>query len=236
MYKILFVVFFIVVLIFCGIALDYSYPHKFVLPKLPMYKYFVLDTTGILFGVRRLTADIAWIQLLQYYGTPEEHKHHTEYEEHRHDFGGGCYFDLLKLCQRVIRLDPYFLSAYLYGGAALAWNLNREEEGLLLLKEGAENDSLRKFPDYWQIILYIQAVTFKKLDKFNQMVATLEKAIKQPTCPTMVKAILANIYKHNGNYTRAIDLWKEILLSKDTSYRVRAEKQIKELNTLLRKE
>ena len=128
--------------------------------------YAVLDLSSVLAGVRRLGADIAWIQLLQYYGSPEKPldketeykisldmtkhifgiklkeekggKHHEE--EHYHpQIEGGHYPDLLKYCYRIVDLDPYFSYVYLYGSGALAWNLNRGDEALELLSRGIEN-------------------------------------------------------------------------------------------------
>src|SRR5260370_39068209 len=45
------------------------------------------DFAGLLFGLRRLTADVAWIGVLQYYGAHESDAEERE----RHDFGGGEY-------------------------------------------------------------------------------------------------------------------------------------------------
>lgn len=38
----------------------------------PLERYAVLDLSCVLAGARRIAADIAWVQLLQYYGSPEE--------------------------------------------------------------------------------------------------------------------------------------------------------------------
>ncbi|MDI6642223.1 MAG: hypothetical protein QME68_07950 [Elusimicrobiota bacterium] len=206
--------------------------------SLPVEKYLLVDLTGIVFGIRRLAADIAWIQVLQYYGTPEEECSH----EHEHSadtcpyhskfYGKGKYYDLLKLCLRVIRLDPYFHYAYLYGSASLTWNLERPDEGLLLLDEG-----IKRYPknrhDYWQLYLYKMAIIYKKAEKYKDMVLSLEKAVNEKNCPLMVKAILANIYKRFGNYHRAIVLWQEIYNYGMSDYSKFAEKQIRELQKLL---
>lgn len=197
--------------------------------KLPVEKYLLLDLTGVVFGIRRISADIAWIQLLQYYGTPEETEEHTHEHENGHchhglNFGGGKYYDLLKLCQRTVRLDPYFYYAYLYGSASLAWNLNRYDEGIKLLDEGIKN-----CPKYWQFYLYKMAIIYKKLDKYKEMVNLLEKVVKEPDCPLIVKAILANIYKKAGEYEKSLKLWTEIYNFGMSDYYQIAEKQIAEI-------
>ncbi len=207
--------------------------------KLPVEKYLLLDLTGIVFGVRRLWSDIAWIQALQYYGTPEEDEEHEpghkNEHEHKHGkmfhhchhgpgFGGGKYYDLLKLCQRTVRLDPYFHYAYLYGSASLAWNLNRDDEGIKLLDEGIKN-----CPTYWQFYIYKMAIIYKKLDKYKDMVRMLEKVVKLHNCPLMVKVILANIYKKAGEYKKALKLWTEIYNFGISEYYSTAERQIAEI-------
>jgi len=189
--------------------------------------YGLLDLSGIIFGMRRMVANIAWIQLLQYYGTPEEGHLHTEEgcpvcaEE---DYGGGKYYDLLSLTQRVIRLDPYFYYVYLYSAGALAWNLYRPEEAVLLLKEGISNN-----PQYWRFRLYLGAVIYQQLNKFEKMVILLGEAVKYPDCPTLVKVILANIYEKQSRYLDSLKIWLEVKESKDEFYRLRAEKKIFEL-------
>jgi len=198
--------------------------------KMPVEKYVLLDITGIVFGIRKFVSDIAWIQLLQYYGSSEDTQEFNEHNhlhcEHGRNYGGGKYYDLLKLTQRIIRLDPYFIYAYLYSSASLTWNLNRPEEGLSLLKEGISNKLLQRNPEYWQLHLYTSAIIYKMTDKYYRMIDILEKAVKQKNCPVMVKAILANIYKKTNNYIKSLNLWIEIYESNNPDYRNYAEKQI----------
>src|SRR5690242_4391208 len=75
------------------------------------------DMSGIALGYRKLTADLAWVQTLIYYGTHEEGTPEEEQEN-----GGGRYPLFLAYCQRVARLDPYFNYVYFYGGTVLGWN------------------------------------------------------------------------------------------------------------------
>ena len=100
---------------------------------------------GVLLGLRRLSADLAWIDVLQYYGSHEEEDEHNG--EHIHEPGQTCphclkwgeYKELLPRCQAVVRLDPYFRYAYLYGAGALAFNHDRFSEAVELLDEGVKN-------------------------------------------------------------------------------------------------
>lgn len=194
--------------------------------------YGLLDLSGIIFGMRRMAANIAWIQLLQYYGTPEVKHEHTENGcSFGEDYGGGKYYDLLSLTQRVIRLDPYFYYTYLYSAGALAWNLNRPEEGIILLQEGIRND-----PKYWRFRLYLGAVIYQQLGKFEKMLFLLEETKKYPDCPNLVKVILSNIYEKQGRYFDSLKIWLEVLESKDEFYRFRAEKKVLDLKTKVKYE
>ena len=193
-------------------------------------RYGLLDLSGLMLGMRHMTANIAWIQLLQYYGTPEvEHEHKENGCSFCEDYGAGKYYDFLALSQRVIRLDPFFHYAYLYSAGALAWNLNRPEEAILLLQEG-----IRSNPKYWRFRLYLGAVIYQQLKKFEQMLTLLKEAVRYPDCPSLIKVIVANIYEKQGRYIESLRIWFQVLESKDESYRLRAEKKIAELQNKAR--
>ena len=109
-------------------------------------------------GMRRLAADILWIQILQYYGTHEgaeshspeifgAHDHEDELCRHcESDIESGSntanhgtgYADLKKYWQQIIRIDPLFVNAYLIGPLTLGWNLHRYDEALEIINEGIE--------------------------------------------------------------------------------------------------
>lgn len=188
------------------------------------------DVGGILMGLRRLTADIAWIGILQYYGShqfEETEEDNANKHEHQHsDFGGGDYPALKKMIQRVIRLDPSFYYAYLVGGGALVWNLNRPEEGMEIFIEGIQRN-----PTYWKFRLYAGAVIYKQKGKFEEMIKLLEDAVRYPDCPTMIKSILANIYKDRKNFKRALEIWIDVFENEKTDpwYKYQAGKKIAEL-------
>lgn len=157
---------------------------------------------GSLLGLRRLSADLAWIRLLQYYGTleKEEHVHHL------HHYERGEYENLLPMCQEVVRLDPYFHYAYLFGAGSLAFNHQRYDEAIELLQEGIKNN-----PKFWKFRLYIAAIVYTRTKEYDRVVPLLEEAIRYRDCPEVVKIFLANIYKAKGEYRKAIAIWKNIL-------------------------
>lgn len=157
---------------------------------------------GTLLGFRRLSSDLAWVRLLQYYGTLEEEEH-----IHRMDKSErGEYENLLPMCEEVVRLDPYFHYAYLFGGASLAFNHERYDEAIQLLREGIRND-----PKFWRCRLYLAVVFYARNKEYDVAIPLLEEAIKYRDCPEVVKIFLASIYKAKGEYKKAEAIWKQIL-------------------------
>lgn len=225
----------ITLIIFCRIGLKKSFVYS--CPEITRLVYSqkssndMLDLAGVLLGMRRVAANIAWIQLLQYYGTEESlgcDKDDHEHCRHGVNFGSGVYDKLYPLTQRVIRLDTSYYYAYLYSAGALAWNLNRVDEALALLKEG-----ITYHPKYWQFRLYISGIIYKEGKDFDKMILILEEAIKYSDCPNMIKSILANVYEKEGRYQDSLRLWFMIRDTNDISYRARSEEKIIKLGQKL---
>lgn len=247
-----------------GLARTFAYPFPFATVA-GTTAYTAFDFASVVFGIRRLGADIAWIQLLQYYGSPEKPLDKdrefqlswdmTKYlfgvriekevcsepgclhEDHYHpQLEGGVYPAFARYCYRIIALDPFYYYAYLYGGGALAWNLDRPDEALKLLEHGIlvmekhkRNITRDIHQPYWQLNLYASAIVYRTSGDFAGMIRLLETAVRQPDAPNMVKSILANIYQKQQRYAEAVRLWIEIYDSRDQSYRANAERKINEL-------
>ncbi len=148
--------------------LQRSYTYPFPSAALsPLPDHTMTDLSTVMAGIRRAGADIAWIQLLQYYGAPEkpldrDTTFRLEWDMTKYLFGmgvekevckkdgctseghyhshteGGVYPKLYSYARRVVNLDPFFQYAYLFSAGALAWNLNRPEEAQSLLRRGIE--------------------------------------------------------------------------------------------------
>lgn len=222
-----------------------SYPD---FTHLPAAEVRFSDFGGILLGSRRISADIAWIELLQYYGSaelltdeespgelyqdfysrlfnPAKHQPY-QHEHHHHHYEGGVYPRLLPLCQRIIRLDPYFQYVYLYGSAALAWNLNRPEEAVALLEEGIKYN-----PQSLLLRVYLGAIIYKKMDNFAGMTSLLDEVVADPECPVLLKNILANIYKKAGKFESAANIYRQIMeTSLDSRYRQMAKEKLQQIS------
>lgn len=189
------------------------------------------DLGFLLLGMRRLAADMAWISVLQYFGDREfAETTNKDTQPHSHSLEGGKYPALKKMVLRVMRLDPSLHYATLYGAGAFGWLLNRPQEAMELLQEGIKNN-----PTYWQFRLYVGALLYREKGQFSEMIVLLEEAIQFPDCPTMIKSVLANIYKERKNYQRALEIWLEVVENEKTDawYKMQAEKQIKELSQKL---
>ena len=180
------------------------------------------DFAGIAMGFRRLTADIAWIQTLVYYGTYEKTGDAEASEQ-----GGGHYPQFLAYCRRVAKIDPDFKYVFYYGGGVLGWNLNRLDEAEELLREG-----ITAHPKEWRFQQYLAALAFQKSHNVNKLTEFLEGFIQQADCPNLLRSILANIYKKQKRYRESIRVWMMVYQTQDPAYLKRALSQIQELYPL----
>lgn len=182
------------------------------------------DLLGITLGLRRQAADLAWIETLQYYGTHEAGQ--TDYEE---DNGMGKYPLLLNYCRRTVLLDPHFTYVYYYGAGALGWNLNRLDEAEALLQEG-----IRLNPNEWRLHQYLAALSFQKNHDPQQIVNFLESFLYDPSCPNLLRNMLAHIYRKQGRYADAMRVLLYIDGTKDPVYGPTAEHEMLQILPLLR--
>ena len=193
------------------------------LATLPPTPYSLQDAALVSAGLRAAAADLAWIQMLQY------------------SAGGlselpsapGAEFEYIKpMALRVVRLDPSFHRAYLYGAGMLGWfnNVARPDDAVDLLKEGMRNDPGQ--PLYSE---YIAALAFQKRGDMARMLAILEPAAADPRSPIEMKAILANLYKTHGEYAKALALWEEMLDNEDEAREwPRARLQVADIRRLMK--
>jgi len=198
-----------------------DFPSLSELPATP----FMLQDVGLASGGFRVAAaDLAWVQVLQYAA--------GSLSAMPADRPGRSYDDLKTLCQRIVRLDPSFHRAYLYGAGILGWfrGVERPEEAIELLEEG-----LRRDPEEPLYSLYIAALAYKRAGQADRMIELLESTFDDPQTPSQMKAILANTRKARKEYDKALGLWERILDNpNDASQHARARLQIAEIEGLLR--
>ncbi len=198
-------------------------PYPSIETSLQGSKTTLQDVAGVTLGIRRLLADIAWIQTLNYYGTEEEGQ--TEEEFHN---GLGKYPDFLAYCLHVARIDPYFTYIYYYGGGVLGWNLNRLNEAEQLLKEGIANN-----PREWRLPQYLAGLAYQKNHDSENLIKFLELITNDPECPLLMKALLANLYKKQHRYVDSLRIWKIVYDSDDPDYKNRAIEQFHQIKNLM---
>lgn len=226
---------------------------RFPVFERPVMEIFAAQDMGmVLNGARRLGADLAFIQLLQYYGTPENaNPNHPrgryrkpirltesekEHEGHIHLHLGsegmadattkpsGRFPQLMEYTLRAGSLDPRFHFLFLFSSGALAFNLNRGDDAMRVLEQGSRGD-----PSFWRYRLYQGAIAFRKNQEIAKAIANLEEAVLDPECPSIIKNILGNIYIKNGNFQRAKEIYLDLLKSRDPDYKYFAEKQLSKL-------
>ena len=210
------------ILVLTQIKLEKNFVYPFPsIKNLNLKEASFLNFWGILLGFRRLSADLAWIRILQYYGTHEDGENQHVRGEHICLKKEG-YKKLLPLFQLVVRLDSYFHFAYLYGSGILAYNHERYDEAINLLEEGVSN-----CPKYWKFNFYLAAIGYKIKKQENKVIYLLEKVVNYSDCPVMIKSVLAQLYEKNLQFNKAEQMWENILrTSKDRGYREKAKKHL----------
>lgn len=194
-----------------------------------------VQTAGLMsLGMRRMAADLELIRLLVYYGSREPGQEEIEDEAEKGGFdplhpdrfwGGGHYPEIGPRARRILELDPSFSYPVLYGAGALAFNLNRPGEALALLEE-----ALKREPKNNEYRAYLGAIGFHKQGDVERVLALLAPTLSQPDCPTMVKSMVAYMYKRAGKRSEAIRIYHDILATtRDAGYRATAERMLQEL-------
>jgi len=141
----------------------------------------------------------------------------------------GSYPKFLSDCRRVAKIDPYFTYVYYYGGASLGWNLNRLSEAEELLKEGIANN-----PTEWRLPQYLAGLAYQKNHNVQELMRFLESIVQDPQCPLLMKALLANLYKKQHLFDKAVIMWEIVYESGDPDYRRRAIAQVQDIQKLKR--
>lgn len=182
-------------------------------------------------GLRRLAADLHFIRLLQYYGGPDEEVSEEEELEEvyglrpAHHHAEGRYEEVLPRAYKILSFDPYFRYACLYAAGALAFNLERPDQALELLRTGVRMD-----PQAWSYHLYMAAITYQKTGEAEKVLGLLDQAIREPEAPALLKSVTASLYEKLGRSREALGIYQDILeTSRDPSYKELAEIRIRKI-------
>ena len=193
----------------------------------------VRNASLIALGMRRLAADVEFVEMLVYYGSPEEREHPFEYlhsyyfevaARHGHIREGGVYPELASRALRILELDPGFSYAPLYAAGALAFNLQRPDEAVSLLTQARLYE-----PKNWRYPFYIAAIGFHKQGDGERVLSELAPVLSDPECPTMLKNMAAFLDVRLNHIPQAVRLYRQILESRDTAYRAAAREALEKL-------
>ncbi len=194
----------------------------------------VEDAALLSLGMRRMAADLGLVRLLIYYGTPEEAGVVSEepgshpYLDPMHPelaWGGGHYPELASRAERVLDIDPSFTYVAIYAAGALAFNLNRPDQALDVLRYAAARN-----PGDVELAQYMAAVGFSRTGDKRRVLRLLEPMLSRPDCPTMIKNMVAYLYLSRGDRARAAALYREIAeSSRDPGYRGIARMMLRRL-------
>lgn len=192
------------------------------------------DMFSLAFGMRRLFADLWFVRLMQYYGTPEllpgdapeEHSAASEHHHHHQGLNGeGDYPEFLPRARHVLEIDPGFTAAALYGAGSLAFNLNRPAEAEELLTY-----ALKYSPKEWKYLTVLAAIGYSKAEDPVAVAASIAPLLKEPDCPVMLKQLAAFLNKKNGNLAAAAAIYADIAAtSHDVFYVDNARRELDKL-------
>lgn len=187
------------------------------------------DIWSLVLGSRRLAADLAFIQTVIYYGSPDPavgkkrdcgpecHQEHIHIHFHPH-------MNIKNYALRVLRIDPHFHFSHLFWSAALAWVQERPEEAIDILKEAAGYR-----PDYWTYSLYMAAMTLRRDKKEEEVMPLLDRMVRMKGCPDIVKNHYALLCEKYGLRERAAQIWTQLLNSAELMYRERAARRLEDI-------
>lgn len=195
----------------------------------------IISITALNLGLRKVGADLLFIDLLQYYGTPEipqgakvhvhddGHGHKHIHYEGEPEFGYGNYPLFYSYAREILFLDPYFKNAVLYSCGALAFNLKRIDEAAALLKTAMLYSS---DPQYYKMLAALAAKNSKNR---KDLASILYEIAMKPETPVLIKNSAAWANKQSGSIDRANEIYRLILkTTKDQYYIGIAKKNLGE--------
>lgn len=212
-------------------------------------------------GMRRLAADMAFIQLIIYYGSRDayhEGRAHPEGHEgceHGHHEEDG---EQTERGEQARELGMYFGEGshdhrYTYGGSysELGPRLRRIMDmdpfwkypvlyvcGALAFNMKRPQEALelltearRHLPTEKQYLAYMAAIAFAKDGDKERVVAELTPLMDDPDVPTMVRNMVAYLNVELGRKREAVRLYLQILESRDENYHHVARRALEKLGT-----
>lgn len=143
-------------------------------------------------GYDNVVADYYWLRALEHFGTAV--------------YNNVGYPLLEPMLRRVLSLDPYFKTAYLFAGTALTLNRMDPAKSNALLEQG-----LKYRPDVWQIPFYLGFNRYYFQQDYAGAAESLSIASKFPDAPPITAQLATRVAAHAGRPEVGMRLIDEIL-------------------------
>lgn len=130
-------------------------------------------------GYPQLTADYYWLRAISHFGDGRMHKAH--------------YPNLEPLLRRVVALDPYFASAYIFAGTVLTLKGMDSNAAMELLEQGEH-----RRPDVWRIPWLAGFNAYYVLNDYAHAAQALGRAARYPGVPPFVGALATRLSAEAG--------------------------------------
>lgn len=142
------------------------------------------------FGQPTLIADLAWLQAIQYYG--------------KHRMGDRQYPLASHIFDTIVRFDPDFRMAYIFGALVLEDATGRLDASRDLLDRGR-----RAMPAEWTIPFHRGFLEYLRGD-VAVGAREMDHASRLPGAPPYAARLAAHAYARSGQEDRAVQLWQAI--------------------------
>jgi tetratricopeptide (TPR) repeat protein len=152
-----------------------------------------------LFGYDLITADLFWLETIQYLG--------------RHLLSDQRFPYLYPRLVRVISMDPHFLDVYRLGALFLAHSAGRVDDAIHLLIRGAA-----LHPDCWEPAHDLGTLYYLRKKDYPQALYWLERANRLPGRPDYVPRFVARLHASTGHKETAIEMWIGIYYQTNLSW------------------
>jgi hypothetical protein len=146
--------------------------------------------------VRKASADMLWINILQYCGDMSFYLDHGA--------------KLPEMAGSLTDLDPAFVPGYMFCGPMLMWNCSMPQKAAALLRKGIKYN-----PEEQRLQLYLAAFAYK--NDIESEIAILEKLAFAADAPFMLRRILSNAYARQGKIKHAAAICRLVLETTDNA-------------------
>jgi len=152
-----------------------------------------------LLGFHAVSADLLWIQIVQYVGA------HVETDRK--------FPQLAKALDVATTLDPYFIEPYRFGALYLLYLGRQPQAAVALLERGANAN-----PERWELPHDLGRYYYLEVRDDSQALRWWERAATLPGRPEYLPRFVARLYARTGRADTALELWLELYRTTQDEY------------------